>query len=94
MDKARERSVTEYLTTLFHELERLHPTSSATSHGIAWDDDEEKLVLLFNLGDVVLPYSLSPSDLSSDPTSAAVDLQRRARAEALKPNAALITYKR
>jgi hypothetical protein len=84
--------VSAYLEALFTELERLHPTCSATSHGIAWDADDG-LLLLYNMGDVVMPFLLRPGDLGGDPIAAAADLHRRASAEAKKENARLITYK-
>lgn len=93
MTQAKRSAVTTYLESFFSELERLHPARSVTSHGIAWDSDEGQLVLLFNLGDVVLPYPLNSSDLSSDPVAAAADLHRRASAKAQKSDPALITYK-
>ena len=88
-------NASEYLTLLFRELERLHPTiGSAASHGIAWDCNEERLLLLFNVGDCVIPLALHPSDLTSDPIATAATLAGRGEAENRNPDVDLITFKR
>jgi|ERR1700676_2289693 len=77
---SRQTEVTKYLVNLFRELERLHPTKcGAMSHGIAWDDKRERLVLLLNLGDCVYAHRLLPDDLTSDPVVTATDLIAKAK---------------
>lgn len=64
-----------YLETLFRELERLWPTSGALSHGMAWDEETEALVMLFNVGDFV--FVVDPGDLGDDPRATAASLVAR-----------------
>lgn len=97
MSEEKETLVTEYLKTLFRELERLWPAgASPTSHAIAWDNDIEGLVFLINVGDCVFPYVLHPSDISGDPIATAENLVARGRFDLAKPDAEdhLITFKR
>jgi hypothetical protein len=87
--------VTKYLVTLFRELERLRPTiCSAMSHGIAWDDKRESLIMLVNLGDFVYAHRLRPDDLSGDPVVTAASLMAKVGPELVNPDADLITFKR
>lgn len=86
-----QTEVTAYLMTLFRELERLHPNKfGATSHGIAWDDKRESLVLLVNLGDFVYAHRLRPDDLTSDPVATAATLMARVEPELANKDADLI----
>lgn len=94
MNEGKGTTVSGYLTTLFRELERLHPTASATSHGIAWDEEQERLVLLVNLGDCVYLHALTPGDLTSDPIATAAKLWAKAEPEIDKPDADIIGFKR
>ena len=91
-----QSTVSEYLTTLFRELERLWPTAGATSHAIARDEETEGLIVLFNVGDCVFPYVLEPGEISDDPQATAAHLAARGKAENRKPEADnhLITFKR
>jgi hypothetical protein len=86
----------EYLKTMFRELERLWPTMGVTSHAIAWDEETEKLIVLFNAGDVVFPYTLEPGDVQDDPIATAAHLASRGKAELDNPDVDdhLITFKR
>jgi hypothetical protein len=96
LDKVKQSPVTEYLETLFGELERLWPTGgSPTSHAIAWDDDGKSLILLFNVGDCVFPCALNPGDISDDPVATAEKLVAQGRVDLKKPDAEyrLITFK-
>jgi hypothetical protein len=89
--------ISKYLVSLLRELERLRPTPcGAMSHGIAWDDKRERLVLLVNLGDVVYAHRLQPDDLADDPRLTAERLFARVAPElACGPGEAdLITFKR
>jgi hypothetical protein len=80
--------VTKYLVTLFRELERLRPTiCGAMSHGIAWDDKRESLVLLVNLGDFVYAHRLRPDDLTSDPIVTAASLMAKVEPELVNTDA-------
>lgn len=86
---------TSYLVTLFRELERLRPTKfGATSHGIAWDDVREHLVLLVNLGDAASVHRLLPDDLTADPVVTAASLIAKVTPELGNKDADLITFKR
>ena len=62
----------------------------AMSHGIAWDDKRERLVLLVNLGDCVYAHRLLPDDLTSDPVVTATDLIAKAKPELAKSDTDLI----
>jgi hypothetical protein len=88
----------KYLNAMFRELERLWPvTYAATSHGIAWDYNRERLVLLVVLGDCVFPYFVRPDDLTNDPIVTAAHLAATVRArldkELPEDDDRLITYK-
>jgi hypothetical protein len=73
----------------------LRPTKcGATSHGIAWDDKRERLVLLVNLGDFVYTHRLRLDDLTSDPVTTAASLMAKAEPELANNDADLITFKR
>ena len=87
--------VTKYLVTLFRELERLRPTiCGAMSHGIAWDDKRESLVLLVNLGDFVYAHRLRPDDLTNDPVATAAKIMAKVAPKLFSDDADLITFKR
>jgi hypothetical protein len=87
--------VEQYLITMFRELERLRPVKyGATSHGIAWDNDWERLVLLVVLGDAAYLHPLYPGDLTRDPIATAANLWAKAEPEIDKPDANYVGYKR
>ncbi len=90
-----QTEITKYLVTLFRELERLRPTiCGAMSHGIAWDDKRESLVLLVNLGDFVYAHRLRPDDLTNDPIATAANLMAKVAPELSSDDADLIMFKR
>jgi hypothetical protein len=88
-------AATQYLITLFRELERLRPAlCTALSHGIAWDNKKECLTLLVNLGDCVYAHRLRSDDLTSDPAVTAANLMAKVEPELANNDADLITFKR
>ena len=90
-----QTEITKYLVTLFRELERLRPNiCSAMSHGIAWDDKRERLVLLINLGDFVCVHRMLPDDLTSDPVLTAANLMAKVKPELTNKDAERIMFKR
>ena len=90
-----QTEVTQYLVAMLRELERLHPTRcGATSHGIAWDDKRERLVLLVNLGDFVYAHRLRPDDLKDDPVATAATLMAKVEPELANREVDLIMFKR
>lgn len=90
IETTQQTEATKYLVTLFRELERLHPTAcGATSHGIAWDDKRECLVLLVNLGDFVYAHRLHPDDLTGDPVVTAASLMAKVEPELANQDADL-----
>jgi hypothetical protein len=90
-----QSEITKYLVTLFRELERLRPNiCGAMSHGIAWDDKRERLVLLINLGDAVYAHRMLPDDLTSDPVVTAANLMAKVEPELTNKDADFITFKR
>lgn len=95
IETTQQTEATKYLVTLFRELERLRPTiGGAMSHGIAWDDKRERLVLLVNVGDCVHAHRLRPDDLTDDPVVTAAGLMARVEPELGNGDADLITFKR
>jgi hypothetical protein len=90
-----QSEITKYLVTLFRELERLRPNiCGAMSHGIAWDDKRERLVLLINLGDAVCAHRMLPDDLASDLVVTAANLMAKVMPELSSQDADFITFKR
>jgi hypothetical protein len=90
-----QSEVARYLIAMFRELESLRPTRyGATSHGIAWDDKRDRLVLLVNLGDFVYPYLLRPDDLTGDPVTTTASLMSKVEPELANKDADLIAFKR
>jgi hypothetical protein len=90
-----QTEATKYLVALFRELERLRPSiCGAMSHGIAWDDKKECLVLLVNCGDCVYAHRLRPNELISDPVATAANLMAKVEPELANDDADLITFKR
>lgn len=98
MDEVRKPIVTEYLTALFDELERLWPGAAwmEISHAIAWNRETRSLLMLFNAGDRIFPYALEPGDISDDPVATAAHLVARGKTELERPDAdnLMITFKR
>ena len=90
-----QTEITRYLVTLFRELDRLRPNvCGALSHGIAWDDKRERLVLLINVGDFVSVHRMLPDELTSDPVLTAANLMAKVKPELSSNDADLITFKR
>lgn len=90
-----ETDQAQYLISLFRELEHLKPTSlSVASHGIVWDADWERLVLLINVGDAVYLHPLNPGDLTGDPISTAASLAAKVAEELAKDDSEMILFKR
>jgi hypothetical protein len=87
--------IEQYLIAVLRELKRLrHSFCGATSHGIAWDDRWERLVLLVVLGDCIYPHPLHPGDLTNDPIATAASLAAKVEPEIEKPDHDVIGYKR
>jgi hypothetical protein len=87
--------IERYLISLFRELERLRPTHyGAISHGIAWDSDWERLILLINRGDAASLHPLNPGDLTSDPAVTAASLAGKVEPELDNPDINMISIKR
>ena len=88
---------TEYLTAMFRELERLWPAPWMTiSHSIAWNNETESLMVLFNVGDCVLTYIPQPGDFTDDPQATAANLFAHGKIDLRSPETEhrLITFKR
>jgi hypothetical protein len=79
--------IEQYLTSLFRELERLRPTHfNAISHGIAWDREWDRLILLVNRGDVASLHPLNPGHLTGDAIATAAKLAAKVEAEINNPD--------